>query len=83
MHRRKRNAPRLGLALGLSLIILSGCKGLKIESCIYMPEDDGAYCYDERLEGDAREYFRPNADLDQYFMTNPEDFAELLKRCKK
>lgn len=72
------------MALASLPILLSGasCNGLKVESCIIVSDDNGAYCFDERRPNGSQEYFKPVNDLDQYWCTNPEDAAEILRRLR-
>ncbi len=74
-----------GVSLRNLLVLLVTCSGCKtgpiIEHCIFSLEGEPhAVCYDERLEDPA--YDKALPELENYIMTNPDDFQTLREACR-
>lgn len=80
---RGKLPPLLALASLPILLSAASCNGLKVESCIVVPEAHGSYCFDERKPKENQEYFKRLDEMDQYWCTNPEDAAEIARRLKQ
>lgn len=66
------------LKLGMMLLILSSCKGIKIEVCVL--NGDGT---SECTLSDGTPITKEPDQLENYVCTNPQDFEKLVKACKK
>ena len=66
------------LSLLVAFFATTGCKPIKVEICLLNPEGGG-----ECTLADGTQVSKPSVELENYVCSNPEDFAKLVKACKK